>query len=388
MSETGKSKAPIVFGKEQAMLHDIAKKFFAEKWSIESVRERLEVQDGFDRKLWDEMTDLGWHSMAIPEEYGGVGLGLTELVALVEPMGRALFAGPFVATQLVAQTLIAGASLEQKNEVLPKLAEGAIAAVAIAEASGDWRLDEAQALECRGERSAGQVTLSGAKTFVTDAPQAEYFLVSFADNGAVSLALIHREQLVGSLDSLEAEVPIDKTRKSYTLRLDGVAVPEDACLTGEASKDGLEALWRAATLLVSAEACGGIAGALDVILAYLKERIQFGKPIGSYQALKHPTVDALVGLERSRSHLYHAATLLDCEEASDTDREIALRCAKAESGDAFVFAADRGIQFHGGVGFTWECDAQLYLRRALWCQHQFGDANHHRARLAELLLDS
>ena len=165
-------------------------------------------------------------------------------------------------------------------------------------------------------------------------------------------------------------------------------MPEESCLVGEAAEQALKALWRAATLLVSAEACGGTAGALDVILEYLKARIQFGKPIGAYQSLKHPTVDALVGLERSRSHLYHAATLLDREGTSDSDVEIALRCAKAESGDAFVFAADRGIQFHGGVGFTWECDAQLFLRRALWCQHQFGDANHHRAQLAELLLDS
>ena len=221
MSGSSKSSAPIVFGKEQAMLHDIAKKFFAEKWSVEAVRERLEVQDSFDQALWDEMTDLGWHGLAIPENYGGLGLGLTELVALVEPMGRALFAGPFVASQLVAQAVIAGGNEDQKAEVLPKLADGAIGAVALAEPSGDWRLDCAQALTCRGERSGDRVTLSGTKTFVTDAPQADYFLVSFADGQGVSLALLGRDQLADPLESLEAEVPIDKTRKSYTLRFEG-----------------------------------------------------------------------------------------------------------------------------------------------------------------------
>ena len=123
-------------------------------------------------------------------------------------------------------------------------------------------------------------------------------------------------------------------------------------------------------------------GNIAVLVEYLNTRTAFGRKIGSYQGLKHPTVDILVGLERSRSHVYHAASLLDAGE----DPEVAIRMAKAEASDSFAFAGDRAIQFHGGFGFTWECDAQLFLRRALWCQYAYGDALHHRKHLARLLL--
>jgi acyl-CoA dehydrogenase len=163
------------------------------------------------------------------------------------------------------------------------------------------------------------------------------------------------------------------------LRLDGVA---DNIMTGARAIQALVLIRNAALLLNSAEACGGIAGVLDVVVEYLNTRTQFGRQIGSYQALKHPSVDILIGLERSRSHLYHAASLLQ----AGIDAEVALRMVKAESSESFAFAGDRAVQFHGGFGFTYECDAQLYLRRALWCQYQFGDASHHRKHLAGRLL--
>ncbi len=134
--------------------------------------------------------------------------------------------------------------------------------------------------------------------------------------------------------------------------------------------------------LASAQAAGGIAGVLDVVVEYLNTRTTFGRKIGSYQSLKHACSEILIGLERTRSHVYHAATLL----AAGENAEIALRMAKVEAGDSMVFAGDRAVQFHGGFGFTWDCDAQLYLRRALWLQYAFGDATHHRRRLADLLL--
>ena len=138
-------------------------------------------------------------------------------------------------------------------------------------------------------------------------------------------------------------------------------------------------------MLLSAESAGGIAGVLEVIVEYLNTRTAFGRKIGGYQGLKHPTVDILIGLERSRSHAYHAASLIEAG-ADGQSIEVALRMAKAESSDSYAFAGDRAIQFHGGFGFTWECDAQLYLRRALWAQYAFGDAIHHRRHLAEQLI--
>jgi alkylation response protein AidB-like acyl-CoA dehydrogenase len=138
-------------------------------------------------------------------------------------------------------------------------------------------------------------------------------------------------------------------------------------------------------LLASAEAAGGIAGVLDVVVDYLNTRTTFGRKIGSYQGLKHPAADMLVGLERARSHVAHAATLLADGAHADADAGIALRMAKAEACDSLVFAGDRAVQFHGGFGFTYDCDAQLYLRRALWLQPWFGDAAHQRQQLADAL---
>ena len=138
-------------------------------------------------------------------------------------------------------------------------------------------------------------------------------------------------------------------------------------------------------LLLSAEMSGGIAGLLHVIVDYLTTRKQFDKLIGSYQALKHPTVQILLDGEACRSHVYHAATMMDQGDLSA--QQIALHMAKAQASEAFAFAGDRAIQFHGGFGFTWECNAQLFLRRALWCQYQFGDERYHRQKLAPLLLD-
>ena len=139
-------------------------------------------------------------------------------------------------------------------------------------------------------------------------------------------------------------------------------------------------------MLVAAEATGSTAACLDTVVDYLKTRKQFGRLIGSYQALKHPTVDILCGMDAARSLIYHAATVVT-DGPLDTDAEIACRMAKAQAGDALIFAGDRAVQFHGGMGFTYECDAQLYIRRAQWSQQQFGDAYHHRKRLAALLLD-
>ena len=144
----------------------------------------------------------------------------------------------------------------------------------------------------------------------------------------------------------------------------------------------MEAIRDAALLFAAAEAAGGIAGVLELTVEYLNTRTAFGRKIGSYQSLKHACSEILIGLERTRSHVYHAATLL----AAGENAEIALRMAKVEAGDSMVFAGDRAVQFHGGFGFTYDCDAQLYLRRALWLQYAFGDATHHRRRLADLLL--
>ena len=367
----------IAFTDEQAMLLDTAGDFCREKFSTRAARAQLLSDDGFDRALWTEMVELGWSGIAVPERLGGSGLSLAEAATIAEPMGRHLLATPFVGTQLVVQGLLAGGNAAQQASWLPRICEGAVGAIALFEEEGDWTLEH---IEATAVVAGAKARLSGFKTFVLDAAVADVVLASVALAGKPALAILSGADLPE--ERRRREVVIDETRRSFRLDLEGLEIPAASLIVGEAAQVALRSIRNAALLLTSAEAAGGIAGVLDVVLDYLRTRTAFGRKIGSFQALKHTCVDILVGLERTRSHVYHAATLL----AGNEDAEVALRMAKAEAGDSFVFAGDRAVQFHGGFGFTWDCDAQLFLRRALWLQFAYGDAAHHRRRLADILL--
>jgi acyl-CoA dehydrogenase len=369
----------MTFSEEQAMLLEVASSFCRDKSPVSAVRARLASDTGFERAVWDEMVSLGWSGIAVPEQYGGSGLSLAEVATIAEPMGRHLLATPFVSNQLFIQGLLAGGSEAQKVATLGRICDGAIGTVALYERDGDWNLAE---IESGAVVHGAQVSLTGAKTLVCDAGVADFFLVSVSLAGEPALVLLSAGEISQARRS--REVIIDETRRSFRIDLDGLSVPPSSLITGRSASLALDAIRDAGLLLASAEAAGGIAGALDVIVSYLNLRTTFGRKIGSYQSLKHTSAEILIGLERSRSHLYHAASLL----AAGQDAEIALRMAKVESSDSFAFAGDRGVQFHGGFGFTYECDAQLYLRRALWLQYSFGDATHHRRRLADRLLAS
>ncbi|MBT3371595.1 MAG: acyl-CoA/acyl-ACP dehydrogenase [Rhodospirillaceae bacterium] len=375
-----RDQAEILFTDEQAQLMDIAEAFSASKSPIDAVRQQIEAEGAIEADLWREMAALGWLGIAIPEEYGGSGLGLGEVVSIVEPMGRNLFASPLVSTTLAAQAILLAGDAAQKSHWLPLLAGGTVAALALTEAHGDWDLAN---LTCTAEGKGDAIVLSGGKTFVTDAAMADVLLVTMALDGAPALVLLETASLPAG--AMRREVVIDETRRSYAVDLSGIVVPMANLLPQDRALGCLKSLHLTACLLYAAEMCGGTAGVINVTLEYLLTRRQFDHFIGAYQALKHPMVDALVGLEQARSHLYHAATIFD---AADTaGGEAAVRMAKAQAADAFAFASDRAIQFHGAFGFTYECDAQLYRRRALWCEQQHGDGAHHRKHLAGLLLD-
>jgi alkylation response protein AidB-like acyl-CoA dehydrogenase len=368
-------QADIIFTDEQAQLLEVAETFTANKSPMDAVRRQLLADDAIEAGLWQEIAGLGWLGIAVPEEYGGSGLGLGEVVTIVEPMGRNLFSSPLISTTIAAQMILLGGTEAQKSHWLPQLAGGTVAALALTEAHGDWDLTN---LTCTARRDGDRLVLSGGKTFVTDAKLADMFLVSAALDGSPALVIVEASDL--GPGALSREIVIDESRRSHALNLDGLSVAKDNLL-GSAN---LHRLHLAACLLYAAEMCGGTAGVINVTLDYLTTRRQFDHFIGAYQALKHPMVDALVGLEQARSHLYHAATVFDMAEGRG---EVAVRMAKAQAADAFAFASDRAIQFHGAFGFTYECDAQLYRRRALWCEQQHGDGAHHRQHLAGLLLD-
>ncbi|MCE2820209.1 MAG: acyl-CoA/acyl-ACP dehydrogenase [Phenylobacterium sp.] len=367
----------IGFSEDQASLLEVATDFCQRRSPVATVRRLMEDKAGHDPAVWTELGDLGWLGVAIPEVYGGSGLGLAEVVPLVEQMGRRLMAGPFVSTTLVAQGLIAGGTEDQKREVLPRIAAGEAAALALAELDTDW---EADSIACTATRQAdGRLALSGLKVLVTDANAARRILASVRLDGAPALVLLTPEDLPAG--ALRRETVIDETRRSFALTLDGVVLEADQLLDPGRARAALEHLHLVANLLAAADMVGGTQACIDYTLDYLRTRTQFGKVIGSYQALKHPIVEAYTRYEQARSHLYSAA---HCFNEQGTG-EIAVRMAKAAADVAFSFAADRSIQFHGGFGFTWDCDAQLYRRRAIWHAAQFGDAAFHRKKLARLL---
>jgi acyl-CoA dehydrogenase len=372
------SIAPSIgLSEEQAQLIDIAQSFCRDKSPIDQVRHLLADETGFDLKIWQEIADLGWLGIGVPETFGGIGLGLGEVVPIVEQMGRTLLTLPFVSTVLAAQAILVGGRTEQKEKFLPALASGTAASLALCENNADWDL---QNISCTAVKAEAGLVLSGHKYLVTDAPLAELFIVSVVHDGKPSLVIVPRAALAET--AMTREKVIDDTRRSYAIDLDGVRVEDGALMDLDKVSETLAHIELAASLLLAAEMCGGAYSVIDYTLDYLKTRKQFGKLIGSYQSLKHTMVDAHMGYERARSHLYSAAFLFD----QQGEGEVAVRMAKAEANEAFSFAADRAIQFHGGFGFTYDCDAQLYRRRAIWCSAMHGDARYHRRKLADLML--
>lgn len=364
---------------EQGMLLDTAREFCRSRSDIHAVRNLLQSECGYDPQVWQEMADLGWLGVAVAEAFGGSGLGIGSAVPLVECMGRRLLATPFIDTTLVAQLLQRASGPAQCERLLPRLVAGQIASLALLE-SEDW-----------GESVVGvtasvqgeTVLLSGAKTQVAYAATAALFVVSVNCEGSTRLLTVPAEAV--SREAITPQVSIDETRRMAQVDFTGVTVGAENLLPGDAAS-ALRDVMLLGALLYGAEAVGSAAACMDVTVEYLKTRKQFGRLIGSYQALKHPMVDVLIAMENARSFVYHGASLVG-DETLDTDAESACRMAKAQASEALKFAGDRAVQFHGGMGFTYECDAQLYIRRAQWSQQVFGDAYHHRKRLAPLLLD-
>jgi alkylation response protein AidB-like acyl-CoA dehydrogenase len=375
MSVTGNTS--LRFSEEQAMLLDVARDFCRDRSPIATVREQLESETGFDPALWQEMAGLGWSGIALPEACGGAGLGVAGVVPVVESMGRALLGTPLISSTLAGQLLLRAAGPEQRESFLAEIAAGVPATVALLE-NGDWG-DEGLACTVDGDG-----VLRGTKQFVTDAGVAQIFIVTVEFGGAPALAIVRAEAL--GQGAIRPNMLIDRTRRAATVEFDGAVVAEGSVVTGERVPAALRDLRLLGALLAAAEATGSAAACLDTIVEYLKTRKQFGRLIGSYQALKHPAVDILAGVDAARSFVYHAATLVGAGPLH-RDAEIACRMAKAQATESLAYAGDRAVQFHGGMGFTWECDAQLYIRRAQWSQQYFGDAQHHRKRLASLLFD-
>jgi len=351
----------------QLLLRDNARKFFAGECPMEEVRRLMETETAYDQALWAKMVEQGYTGIIFPEEYGGVGLGKVELILLMEEAGRALLPGPLFSTVALAGSVLdATATPEQKKRYLAPICSGhARSTVAMLEAGASWHPADVQMTSASGK-------LTGEKLFVPDAKVADFLIVVARDG----VFVVDAKAAGIEVQPMEA---MDLTRKLYSVRFSGTPAER----LGDAV--GLARALDVATAALVAEIVGAMQRTLDLTVEYAKMRKQFGKPIGMFQAVQHQCADMYLETESARSAAYYAAWAL---EENAPDAAVAISIAKMYASDAGRTVGNRGIQIHGGMGFTWENDLHLYYRRAKASETALGDSTFHRERIARLVIDS
>ena len=369
------------FTEEQDLLRAEARKFLDAQAPMGEVRRVMETPTGYAPDVWKQLGELGWIGLAIPELYGGAGLSWIDLVVLLEETGRSLFPSPLISTALAASVLLDAGSEEQRARWLPGLADGSrIGSVALLDAPAGYTPAD---VRLRAEaHSAGGFVLRGEKLFVADASSADLFVVAFrVGDAADAIALAVVEANAPGV-AAETFPTLDATKRMGRLQLGGVHVRPEAVL-GTAGSAGplLEKLVSRGALAVTAEAIGAAEAAHALTVQYAKDRVQFGSPIGRFQGVKHPLAEMFVEIESAKSLLYYAAWAL---EHAPAELPRAVSRAKAYATEALIRVGIDSIQLHGAVGYTEECDIQLYLKRSKWVRPMFGDADFHYERLARL----
>jgi alkylation response protein AidB-like acyl-CoA dehydrogenase len=377
----------LVLSEEQELLQHTARDFVAGRSSLRRIRQLRDTADpeGFSRDLWREMAALGWLGIGLPEAYGGAGLGATELMVVLEEMGRGLMPEPMLSTVcLGANAILLGGSEAQRREHLPAVAAGErLLALAGQEPRSRYAFHH---VETRAEPSGGGWVLRGEKVGVLDGHVADRLIVPARTAGAprdpagITLFVVRPD---ASGVRIERQARVD-SRNAALVHLNGVrAGPAD--VLGEAGGGGvlLERVVDRGTVGLAAEMLGAMSAAFDLTMDYLRTRVQFGVPIGSFQALKHRAARMFVEIELARSAVLHAHRVLD-DGADDAAVARAASIAKAKCTDAFRLIADEAVQMHGGIGMTDEHDIGFFLKRARAAEVTFGDAAHHRDRLARL----
>lgn len=374
------------FSSDQEMIRDTAEAFLAEASSSAAVRAAMETETGFDAAVWTQVAqELGWCATSIPEAYDGLGLGSVELVLLMEQMGRRLLCAPYYATVgLAAQVLLETASDAARQQYLPAIAAGELTAtVALASSGMDWQPDSIDAAISVG---AGGHVLNGRYALVADGATADLLILPVRDiTGVVALYA-----MPSTLPGI-TRTPLknfDQTRRLAAIELVDVVLPADAQIaTAQQLAATMPRAIAKARLALAAEQLGGAQQCLDLTLAYTAERVQFGRTIASFQAIKHRCAEMMVNIEATRSAIYGAAAVAE-NPALAEDFILEAAAAKALASDTYCHCAAEAIQLHGGVGFTWEYDPQLYFKRAQASAHWLGSADALRERIASALLDA
>ena len=368
------------FSEEQEELRQTIRRFLEDKSPSTEVRRLMETVDGYDEAVWKQMgQELGLQSLHIPEEYGGQGFTFVELGIVLEEMGRVLLCAPYLSTVVLAADAIMNAGTEeQKQALLPGIASGETrAALAFTEPNGRW---DASGITLEARADGDGYVLDGTKSFVIDGNTADLVVVVARTAGSSGEEGIGFFTVAGDAAGLTRTplATMDQTRKQAKLELSGVK----AAALGDVGS-GWAALSKTldqAAVGLANEMVGGAQKVLEMSVQYAKDRVQFGRPIGSFQAIKHKCADMLLEVESSKSAAYYAGWAA----AEDNDElPVVASLAKAYCSDAYFHAAAENIQIHGGIGFTWEHDAHLYFKRAKSSEILLGDATYHRELLAQ-----
>jgi len=367
---------------DQEALQRAALDFLARECPPALVRETARTPDGVPRELYGRMAALGWMGLVVPEVHGGLGLGTLELALVLEELGRVAAPGPFLGTQLVIAALLRGGTAAQRRRWLPRLVSGdAFGALAHLEESD--RHDPA-GITLRARATRQGYRLDGAKLFVFGLPGAELLVVAArtgAGTGASGVSLFLVEATAPGV-RVRPQETIDLTRRVGEVELRNATVARDAVV----GKPGggwplLARLLDLGAIAIAADSLGGAARTLEMAVEYAKVREQFGRKIGSFQAIKHMAAEMVADVEPARSLVWYAAYAFD-HRPREAARAAAM--AKARLGEVYTATVDRAVQMHGGIGFTWEHDLHLWFKRARWNEVAFGDPTFHRERLANI----
>lgn len=380
------------FTQEQEMIRDTAASFLKDASTSAAIRSAMASDLGYSPDLWQRIcTDMYWQALHIPEEYGGMGLGYVELVAVLEQMGRYLLCSPYLATVAMATNalLIAGTD-DQKTEILPQLIEGKTATLAFNGGSNLWN---AEAITVTYRRDGNDLILNGQYRYVLDGHSADYLIIAAREEASSGENGVSLFVCPADTDGIQRSLlpTMDQSRRQAAIELTDLRLPAESVMgeLGTAAK-ALSKVLDLATIALAAEQAGGMQQILDITVDYTKNRSQFGRSIAGFQAIKHKAADMMLRNEVARSAVYYAACIADdALSAGPLADELAeaASIAKCYCSEAYFKNAGEALQMHGGVGFTWEYDVHLYFKRAKASEHFLGNSSYHRERVAGGLLD-
>lgn len=364
------------FGEDEAMLRDSARKFFADNCGPEKIHAQVAedpnihrpVESIWDKSLWKQITELGWTAVCVPEAAGGVGMPVVAAVALAEEAGKAAFPSPLIST-LNSTFAVRECSSDAATTLLGEIAGGTSSTLAITNEKGSWDSSDTDVSESDGK-------LSGTAYFVQDAQKADVLVVTAKTASGVAL---FRVDPSANGVTIHADGIIDLTRDQAHIEFNDA----EAVLLDANGSDALDRALPAILCITSADMVGSGEWLLQTTTEYAKTRVQFDRPLGFFQAVKHPLVNVMLAIDSAKSLTYNAACAV--EEEPEHALKLA-RMAKSAASDMAVFSSSRSVQFHGGIGFTWECFVHLFFKRQMHNHILYGDGKYQRAKLAEQLM--